>query len=116
VHFVGSTPYPDDAFECQVGRVLTGADECVLRGSRILICVRDTKWSATFRRTLADAGSLRRADTIPGAQLQCVCGALRSVGQGGVPESGRRPTCTERSPHSRGITTGNGITKVFTIG
>jgi putative transposase len=56
VHLVGSTPYPDDAFVCQVARILTGADDGVLRGSRILICDRDTKWSATFRRTLADAG------------------------------------------------------------
>jgi putative transposase len=56
VHFVGSTPYPDDAFMCQVARVLTGADDGDLRGHRILICDRDTKWSATFRRTLADVG------------------------------------------------------------
>ena len=60
VHLVGSTPYPDDAFVCQVARVLTGADEGVLRGSRILICDPDTKWS--FRQTLADAG-IRVAQT-----------------------------------------------------
>src|SRR5437667_178231 len=56
VHLVGSTPHPDDAFVLQVARGLTGADDGVLGGYRILICDRDTKWSATFRRTLADVG------------------------------------------------------------
>lgn len=56
VHLVGSTPHPDDAFMGQVARVLTSADDGVLRGSRIFICDRDTKWSAAFRRILADAG------------------------------------------------------------
>jgi putative transposase len=56
VHLVGSTPHPDDAFVRQVARVLTGANDGVLGGYRILICDRDTKWSAAFRRTLADIG------------------------------------------------------------
>ncbi|MGH9258249.1 MAG: integrase core domain-containing protein [Vicinamibacterales bacterium] len=56
VHLVESTPYPADAFMVQVARVLTSADDGVLRGHPILICDRDTKWSAAFRRTLADVG------------------------------------------------------------
>ena len=56
VHLVGSTPHPDDAFMLQVARVLSAADDGVLRDHRILICDRDTKWSATFRWTLADVG------------------------------------------------------------
>ena len=56
VHLMGSTPHPDDAFACQVARVLTAADDGVLRGHRILICDRDTKWSKPFRQTLADGG------------------------------------------------------------
>ena len=56
VHLVGSTPHPDDAFVQQVARVLTDADDHVLRSHRILICDRDSKWSDGFRRTLADAG------------------------------------------------------------
>ena len=56
VHLVGSTAHPDDAFVLQVARVLTSADDGVLRGHRILICDRDTKWSAAFRQTLADVG------------------------------------------------------------
>jgi hypothetical protein len=58
VHLVGSTPHPDDAFVLQAARVLTSADDGVLGGHRILICDRDTKWSAAFRRTLADVGIL----------------------------------------------------------
>jgi transposase InsO family protein len=56
VHLMGSTPHPDDAFVCRVARVLTAADDGILQGHRILICDRDTKWSATFRQTLADGG------------------------------------------------------------
>ena len=56
MHLVGSTAHPDDAFVFQVARVLTSADDGVLRGHRILICDRDTKWSAAFRQTLADVG------------------------------------------------------------
>jgi hypothetical protein len=57
MHLVGSTPHPDDAFVCQIARVLMAADDGVLRSHRILICDRDTKWSATFRQTLADGGT-----------------------------------------------------------
>jgi transposase InsO family protein len=56
VHLVGSTPHPDDGLMGQVARVPTSADDGVLRRSRIFICDRDTKWSAAFRPTLADAG------------------------------------------------------------
>jgi putative transposase len=56
VHLEGSTPHPNDAFMGQVARVLTSADDGVLGGHRVFICDRDTKWSATFRRTLADRG------------------------------------------------------------
>ena len=56
VHLMGSTPHPDDAFMVQVARVMTSADDGVLRGRRIFICDRDTKWSGAFRRILADAG------------------------------------------------------------
>src|SRR5262249_11811825 len=56
VHLMGSTPHPDDALVVQVARTLTHADDGTLRGHRILICDRDTKWSEAFRRTLAVAG------------------------------------------------------------
>ena len=56
VHLLGSTPHPDNAFALQVARVLTRADDGVLRGHQILIGDRDTKWSTAFRRTLADVG------------------------------------------------------------
>jgi transposase InsO family protein len=56
VRIVGSTPHPDEAFVLQAPRTVTDADDGCLRGSRVLICDRDTKWSETFRQTLAAAG------------------------------------------------------------
>jgi putative transposase len=55
VQLVGSTPYPNDLFMCQVGRTLTGTDG-FLSGHRVLICDRDRKWSRDVRRLLGDAG------------------------------------------------------------
>ena len=50
---LGTMPHPDDAFMCQVVRTLTMADahQC-----RVLICDRDTKWSAAVRDRLTEAG------------------------------------------------------------
>jgi integrase-like protein/helix-turn-helix protein len=55
VQIVGSTPQPDEAFVLQAARTVTDADDGCLRGSRFLICDRDTKWSAAVRQTLAAA-------------------------------------------------------------
>jgi putative transposase len=40
----------------QVGRTLTAAGEGVLVGHRVLICDRDSKWSAPMRERLSEAG------------------------------------------------------------
>jgi transposase InsO family protein len=40
----------------QVTRTLTAADDGWLVGHRVLICDRDTKWSAPVRARLGDAG------------------------------------------------------------
>ena len=56
VQIVGSTPYPDERFMCQVGRTLTAADDGVLGGHHVLIGDRDAKWSAPVRARLRDAG------------------------------------------------------------
>jgi putative transposase len=56
VQIIGSTPHPDDLFMRQVGRMLTTADEGLLRAHRALICDRDRKWSGEVRRLLNDAG------------------------------------------------------------
>jgi transposase InsO family protein len=50
---LGSTPYPDERFMQQVVRTLTVADEA---SHRVLICDRDTKWSAPVRARLGEAG------------------------------------------------------------
>ena len=56
VQIVGVTPHPDEAFMRQVGRTLTTAGDGVLVGHRVLICDRDTKWSASVRARLDEAG------------------------------------------------------------
>jgi putative transposase len=40
----------------QTARTLTDVNDGCLRGARVLICDRDTKWSAVVRQTLAAAG------------------------------------------------------------
>ena len=56
VHVAGSTPHPDDAFMAQTARYLTDAVDGSLRGYRVLICDRDTKWTEGFRRLIEGAG------------------------------------------------------------
>src|SRR5678816_2310379 len=53
VQVLGSTPYPDEAFMCQVARNLTLADEC---SHRVLICDRDGKWTNLIHQQLRDVG------------------------------------------------------------
>ena len=53
IQILGSTPYPDERFRCQIVRNVTGADA---DGYRVLICDRDTKWSEAARARLHDAG------------------------------------------------------------
>jgi transposase InsO family protein len=56
VHLVGSTPHPDDAFMRQMARMLTAPDDGALVDRCVLICDRDTKWSAPVRQLLQEAG------------------------------------------------------------
>jgi putative transposase len=56
VQIVGSTPHPDEVFMQQVVRTLTAADDGWLVDHRVLICDRDTKWSAPVRARLGEAG------------------------------------------------------------
>ena len=56
VQIVGSTPHPHELFMRQVCRTLTAADEGLLEGNCVLICDRDTKWSALVWAQLGEAG------------------------------------------------------------
>jgi putative transposase len=56
VQIIGSTPFPNDLFMCQVGRTLTTAEDGVLRDHRVLICDRDRKWGRDVRRLFEDEG------------------------------------------------------------
>src|SRR5262245_38423167 len=53
VQILGSTPHPDEAFMGQVARTLTMAEA---RRYRVVICDRDTTWSAAVRGRLQEAG------------------------------------------------------------
>jgi transposase InsO family protein len=56
VQIVATTPHPHEIFMQQVVRTLTAADEGLLVQYRVLICDRDTKWSAPVRGRLEEAG------------------------------------------------------------
>ena len=56
VQILGSTPFPNDRFMRQVIRTLTAADDGPLVRHGLLICDRDTKWSASVRDRLGEAG------------------------------------------------------------
>jgi transposase InsO family protein len=55
VHVAGITAYPDEPWMLQIARNLTDAGEGPLRGSSHLIIDRDAKYSAQFRRLIAEA-------------------------------------------------------------
>jgi transposase InsO family protein len=56
VQIVGSTPHPHDVFMQQVVRTMTAAHDGLLIQHRVLICDRDTKWSAPVRARLTEVG------------------------------------------------------------
>ena len=56
VQIVGSTPHPHDVFMQQVVRTMTAADDGLLIHHRVVICDRDTKWSAPVRAQLNEVG------------------------------------------------------------
>ena len=55
VHLAGITQHPTDLFMAQVARILTDAVDGFLKDQRFLICDRDTKFTAQFKRILRDA-------------------------------------------------------------
>jgi putative transposase len=56
VTIAGITPNPNEAFMAQVARNLTDSASGFLRSHRVLICDRDTKYTAQFRNTLEASG------------------------------------------------------------
>lgn len=57
VHLAGIATNPNAAFMAQIARNLTDAADGFLRDHRFLICDRDTKFTAQFKRILKDAGT-----------------------------------------------------------
>jgi transposase InsO family protein len=56
VHFVGSTPSPDEAWMQQIGRNLTDPFDGFLWGTRYLLMDRDAKFCEAFRGILEREG------------------------------------------------------------
>ena len=56
VQIVGSTPHPHERLTQQAVRTMTAADDGLLVQHSVLICDRDTKWSAPVRARLVEAG------------------------------------------------------------
>ncbi len=56
VTIAGITPNPNEAFMAQIARNLTDPISGFLRGHQVLICDRDTKYTAQFRNTLEASG------------------------------------------------------------
>jgi hypothetical protein len=83
VQIVGSTPYPNERFMQQVVRTMTVADEGLLVQHRVLICDRDTKWSAGAR-LLGRGWDPRGANPVSGAERECVCRTVCAIDQRGV--------------------------------
>jgi putative transposase len=101
VHIVGSTPHPHEGFMRQVTRTLTAADDGFLRGHRVLICDRDTTWSAPVRARLEEAGTRVVSDAVSGAECECLRGAVRVLHQAGV-SGPRDPVRRTPSPANDG--------------
>jgi hypothetical protein len=55
VHIAGITAHPDEAWMLQVARNLTDVDHGALNGKSHLIIDRDTKYTAQFRRLIAES-------------------------------------------------------------
>jgi hypothetical protein len=56
VHFAGATMHPNDAWMEQVAKHVTDPDNGFLKGKKILLLDRDTKFTASFLSTLKQAG------------------------------------------------------------
>jgi putative transposase len=56
VEIAGITRHPTDPFMAQLARNLTDVEDGFLKGHRILICDRDTKFTDQFKRILRDFG------------------------------------------------------------
>ena len=56
VEIAGITRHPDGAYMARMARNLTDCFDGYLKNHRFLICDRDTKFSAEFKRILSDAG------------------------------------------------------------
>ena len=77
VHIAAATPHPNESFMAQVARNLTDAVDGFLRGKRVLLCDRDTKFTEQFRKAIEAAGT--RVVLTPYRAPNCIAHAERFV-------------------------------------
>ena len=87
VQIVGSTPHPDERFMQHVVRTMTVADEGLLVQHRVLICDRDTKWSAPVRARLGEAGIRVVQTPYRAPECERVRRTICAIDQRGVPRA-----------------------------
>ena len=93
VQILGSTTHPEALFMRQVVRQMTLADDGLLGPAHVLICDRDSQWSGR-PRFVAGCRNPGRGDADPRPERQCLRGAVRTLDQGGVPQSADSDTST----------------------
>ena len=85
VHIAGMTTQPNEGWMMQIARNLTDKFSGFLTGKSHLILDRDTKYTAQFRRLIAE--SRTAVIRLPPRSPNLNAYALRALDQGGMPES-----------------------------
>ena len=78
------TIHPDEPWMKQIARNVTMEGCGILRDCRYLLHGRDTKYTQSFRTIIASGGVEPLALPAQKSELECLCGALGPVGEGGV--------------------------------
>jgi len=84
VDIAGITVHPDEPWMKQMARNVTMEGCGALRDCRYLLHDRDTKYTQSFRAIIASGRVEPPGVACAQPELECLCGALGQVGQGGV--------------------------------
>jgi hypothetical protein len=103
VQIVGSTPHPHYVFMQQVVRTMTAADDGLLIQHRVLICDRDTKWSAPVRARLKEVGIHVVQTPYQAPNANAYAERLCAINQGRVSQPRDPVRRTSSAPDDRGV-------------